>query len=279
MNERVEADDIALLLLRLVAGGGIIALAIMPLPGTPLVKGHTWPAVLLALDAALVVAGVWTRPAALLGGIGSMAVMIAGVAAGQRFNFEPARDLMFACVFATVAIAGAGRLTVARPSAVRASPGQRDAAMLVLRVLAGLSLFVIDGLIKARLGIHAAATHSSWGFELGIARWGFPLPLLVTTLAVLNETLLPLLIAAGVFARPLSLAIVAHMLIGYTISAHYGSEDAVTALLYAASYAAIALCGPGRFAFASAVARRGSSAVSGNTFPAPDVTALPTRPT
>lgn len=57
MNERVEAEDIALLLLRLVAGGGIIALAIMPLPGTPLVKGHTWPAVLLAVDAALVVAG------------------------------------------------------------------------------------------------------------------------------------------------------------------------------------------------------------------------------
>lgn len=278
MNERVEPDDIALLLLRLVAGGGTIALAIMPLPGAPLVKGHTWPAVLLAVDAALVVAGVWTRAAALLGGLGSLTVMIAGVAAGQRFNFEPARDLMFACVFATVAIAGAGRLTVTRPSAVRSSPGRRDTAILVLRVVAGLSLFGIDGLIKARLGIHALATHSPWGFESGMARWGFPLPLLVTTLAVLNETLLPLLIAAGVFARPLSLAIVAHMLIAYTISAHYGSEDAVTALLYAASYAAIALCGPGRFALAAAVAHRGSGALAGNDVPAPHVTALPTRP-
>lgn len=59
---------------------------------------------------------------------------------------------------------------------------------------------------------------------------------------------MPLAVAVGVFARPLSVAIVAHMLNAYTISAHYAAEDAVTALLYATSYAAIALSGPGRFA-------------------------------
>lgn len=248
MNECVIPDDIALLSLRVVAGGGILALAAMPLPGAPLVAGHAWPGIALSLVALLVIVGVWTRPAALLGAIGSLGVMAAGIAAGQRFNFEPARDLMFACVFITVSIAGSGRLTLARESAHQVTAGNRDAALLVLRVVAGLSLFVIDGWIKAGMAAHAAATHAPWGFESGIAHWGFPLPMLITALALLNETLLPLLVAIGLFARPLSVVIVAHMLIAYTISAHYAAEDAVTALLYAASYAAIALSGPGRFA-------------------------------
>jgi len=247
MNERVTSDDVALLLLRIVSGGGIIALAAMPLPGSPLIKGQAWAALVLVVDAALVVAGVRTRVAALLGGLGSLAVMWAGIAAGQRLNFEPARDLMFACVFFTLAIAGGGRLTLV-PSRARVGFGNRDAAILVLRLLAGVSLFAIDGWLKARMALHAATAHTPWAFELGIARWGFPMPMLAATLAVLNETLLPLAVAVGVFARPLSIAIVAHMLIAYTISAHYAAEDAVTALLYAASYAAIALSGPGRFA-------------------------------
>lgn len=255
MTERPTSDDIAFLLLRIVGGGGIIALAAMPLPGAPLVKGHAWPAVVLALDAVFVVAGVWARPAAWLAAVGSLAVMASGIAAGQRLNFEPARDVMFACVFVTVAIAGPGRLTLARRSTPGPSAGNRDTALLVLRVTAGVSLVVIDGVLKASMAIHAASTHSPWGFESGIAHWGFPLPMVMATLAVLNETLLPLLVALGPFARPLSLAIVAHMLIAYTISAHYAAEDAVTALLYAASYAAIALSGPGRFALTTAFRR------------------------
>jgi len=63
-----------------------------------------------------------------LGALGSLAVMWAGIAGGQHLNFEPARDLMFACVFCTLAIAGGGRLTLA--ASPSRCPGNRPASVV-----------------------------------------------------------------------------------------------------------------------------------------------------
>ena len=200
---------------------------------------------------AFVLLGVFTRPASLLAGIGMLAVMIAGRAGGQHFKFEPTRDLVFACAFFALAIGGSGQLALRPPIPDDKDTDRGALALTFLRVTVGLALILIEGLSKAIPAVHALAAHKSFGYVAFIGQLGFPVPAFTTTLAILNETLWPLLVMLGIFARPLSAIIVLHMLIAYTVSAHFGQEDAVTALLYAAAYTAVAIAGPGRYAVIS----------------------------
>jgi len=107
------------------------------IPGTPLLASAPWAAPAMAIVGALVAVGVLTRPAALGTGIGAALVMVAGIAAGKRFTFEPARHLVLSCIF--IAIGGSGQLAL-RPTDGAAAPGRaEDVALTFLRVTAGVA--------------------------------------------------------------------------------------------------------------------------------------------
>lgn len=246
-----DRDDLAFLVLRVVAAGAIIFMALVRVPGTPLLPSVPAAAPLMAVISVFVLLGMFTRIASLLAGFGMVAILIAGRAGGQHFIFEPTRDLIFACCFFALSIAGSGQLAYRPPVPDQRETDRGALALSFLRVTVGFALILIEGLSKAIPAVHALAAHKSFGYVAFIGQLGFPVPAFTTTLAILNETLWPLLVMLGIFARPLSAIIVLHMLIAYTVSAHFGQEDAVTALLYAAAYTAVAIAGPGRYAVIS----------------------------
>ncbi|HUG52587.1 MAG TPA: DoxX family protein [Vicinamibacteria bacterium] len=146
--------------------------------------------------------------------------------------------------------------------AAERSPGRGlDLALLVLR-LSGLGLLLWHGWGKL-----ARMAGGDYGFVAGVGRLGFPYPTFFAWAAVVAETLLPVLIALGLFTRPaaaictFNMAVAAFlrhqahrqglMLVGlgsYPEEVVKGWGNPELALVYMAVFLALALAGGGRYA-------------------------------
>jgi len=126
---------------------------------------------------------------------------------------------------------------------------QTDYGLLVLRGSAALLLIVygwkkftwLFPLISGRVA------WSSWGFAAQIGKMGFPLPILLAVFAVLCESVGALFIALGLFTR-VSAALTALSMVGALyFSLRVGEASWQLAALYALSFIALAVSGPGKF--------------------------------
>jgi len=78
----------------------------------PFHPGRVWPIVILALGAALVTAGLRTRLIAAGMALGWAWALGTGLYLGQPYYIFPVRSFLFATVFASLALTGAGRFSV-----------------------------------------------------------------------------------------------------------------------------------------------------------------------
>jgi putative oxidoreductase len=136
-----------------------------------------------------------------------------------------------------------------RASRRRLSPGiphGTDAALLVLRVVAGL-LIAYHGVLKIVGGV----PH----FAMFIAAQGIPLPGFTSWVVALLELVGGVLVAAGLLTRPLALLLAVEMLLttlviklpGPGVIGANNVAGAELDLLYLASFVALMLSGPGRW--------------------------------
>jgi uncharacterized membrane protein YphA (DoxX/SURF4 family) len=127
---------------------------------------------------------------------------------------------------------------------------REDAALLVLRLGAGLSLPLLYGFRKAldlALFLSGGGRLERWGLTELVRGLGFPAPVFVALAATLNESLVPLLVAAGLLARSLAALVAIDMAVAFYLSLVPFREEPLRAFLYALLFAGIAIAGPGRF--------------------------------
>lgn len=128
---------------------------------------------------------------------------------------------------------------------------QYDRALLVLR---GAALFLAVTFGRQKIGWLVAALHSgqplsAWQFVGFLDSMGIPFPRLLAVFAVLNESVISLLVSLGCMTRLLSVCLVAHMTIAFFVSIRLG-EEPLRAALYLVIFAALAIAGPGRYSLA-----------------------------
>lgn len=121
-----------------------------------------------------------------------------------------------------------------------------DTGLLVLRLGAGLSLFLLFGLTK--LSAAKAFLHSGqWTFVDFNRKVGLPFPVLVAWYQTVNESLGALLVASGLLTRIAT----ASLAVGFAVAAVCSLKAREAAWLDAAFYclmfATLLLTGPGRF--------------------------------
>jgi len=127
-----------------------------------------------------------------------------------------------------------------------------DISLLLLRA-AGLILLFTFGLQKLGGSIRYIASGKPWEAMplVGLVRKvGFPLPQILTAFAVLCESVFPLLVALGIYARTCSCLIILSML-GALYTSIYISDPVLadgSALQYCVIFGAIAIMGPGKYA-------------------------------
>jgi len=124
-----------------------------------------------------------------------------------------------------------------------------DCGLLVLRGSAALLLIVygwkkftwLFPLISGRVA------WSSWGFAAQIGKMGFPLPILLAVFVVLCESVGALFIALGLFTRVSAALPTLSMAGALYFSVRVGEASWQLAALYALSFIALAVSGPGKF--------------------------------
>jgi uncharacterized membrane protein YphA (DoxX/SURF4 family) len=121
-----------------------------------------------------------------------------------------------------------------------------DAALLVLRLGAGLSLFLIFGLSK----MHDASAYlhtGQWSFVDFNRKVGLPLPVLVAFVQTLNESVAAVFLAAGLLAR----ASAGCLTIGFAVATYFslkvGEPAWMMAGYFCLMFLTLWLAGPGRF--------------------------------
>ena len=123
-----------------------------------------------------------------------------------------------------------------------------DLGLLVLRLGSGTSLALLFGFRKAVglvLFLSKGGSLGSWGLTELVRGLGFPLPALVALVATLNESVVPLLVAAGIATRSLAALVAIDMGIAFYLSLVPLHEEPLRAALYLVMFAGIAIAGPG----------------------------------
>lgn len=231
------------------------------------ISGHPWAVLGAAFLVALAAIGLATPASAGLLALAMACTVVFGWHEGQQFVEEPVRGLMLAVLYGALALTGAGRwsldqLIASRWAAAhelsrvgapyslgsRQPPWGTDLGLLLLRLGTGLSLFSLFGVTKVGWVItqlQSPEPWSHWAFAKLIAAVGFPVPFLLSIGAVLNETLTPLLVAAGLATRvAASIGAVGFGGAFYT-SIRLG-EEPLRAATYLVAFATIAFTGAGR---------------------------------
>ena len=126
-----------------------------------------------------------------------------------------------------------------------------DISLLLLRA-AGLILLFTFGLQKLEGSIRYIASGRPWSAMplVGLVRKvSFPLPQVLTAFAVLCESVFPLLVSLGIYARTCSCLIILSML-GALYTSICISDPVLadgSALQYCVIFGAIAIMGPGKY--------------------------------
>lgn len=121
-----------------------------------------------------------------------------------------------------------------------------NVALLVLRLGAGLSLFLFFGWQK----LHDASAYlhtGQWSFVDFNRKVGLPFPVLVAFLQTLNESVLAVFLAAGLFSRFCA----ACLTVGFAVASYCSLKTAEPAWMMAAYFClmflVLWLAGPGRY--------------------------------
>lgn len=124
-----------------------------------------------------------------------------------------------------------------------------SAASLVLRLTFGLAMALAHGMGKLP---------PPDGFIEGVRGMGFPLPEAFAWIAALLETCGGLLVAVGLFARPIAFFLFVHMSIAFFL-AHAGQAFAQRelAFVFGAAMLAVALMGTGKYGIDAFFAKKG----------------------
>jgi uncharacterized membrane protein YphA (DoxX/SURF4 family) len=123
-----------------------------------------------------------------------------------------------------------------------------DTGLLILRVAAGLSLFILFGLTKLKDAAAFADAGHSWSFVDFNRRVGLPVPVIVACYQTLNESLGALLVASG-FLTGFAAASVG---LGFAAATYFSTKSgeggaSMIAAFYCLIFSTLALTGAGRF--------------------------------
>jgi putative oxidoreductase len=140
---------------------------------------------------------------------------------------------------------------VSRFLRMRFLPESTDFGLLVLRLIAGLSLFLKHGTEKL-FGFSAMNAHFPGAVILGVS------PLLL--LATLSDGICSLLIIMGLATRWAALVTLLNIFGAWAVIHHFaffsrGADHGELIVLYLAAFAALLLAGPGRFSLDARLAR------------------------
>ena len=257
---RARALDAGLLVLRL---GGLTILALLfawgrfPDSAVAGISDHSSRVAVVAVLGVLTALGLVVRPSAIALAAAMVWSCAHGWRIGQQFLEEPVRAFVLFILYSTLACTGAGRwsidqlVTRSRAAEHILKPLARrvDAGLLLLRLGTGISLFAFFGVTKIGwilIQLHAPQPWSQWDFARLIAAVGFPAPFLLSVCAVANETIIPLLVAAGVVTRPAA-ALGAIGMSGTMYTSLRLHEEPLRAATYLVCFAALALTGAGRY--------------------------------
>jgi uncharacterized membrane protein YphA (DoxX/SURF4 family) len=258
----ISLVDAGLLVLRFgsaASGGFLLVWGGFPHAAVPGITSHPWAITIVIVLMSLTVAGFGTRSAAAVLSVAMAGATVAGLRDGQNLVQEPARAMMFVVLYAAMALTGPGVVSIEGwGESVRARVGieslhsrvsRTDSGLLVLRLGTGLSLFSFFGFTKigwvAGL-VHAPGPLSSWGFAQLIHSAGLPAPVFLAFCAVLNETVTPVLISAGLFTRVVA-AVATIGMAGAMYTSLWLAEEPVRALLYVVAFATLAFTGSGAY--------------------------------
>jgi uncharacterized membrane protein YphA (DoxX/SURF4 family) len=119
-----------------------------------------------------------------------------------------------------------------------------DAGLLILRLGAGLTLFVIFGLQKLKAGAAFASGHS-WEFVDFNRKIGLPAPVLIAYFQTFNESIGALLVAFGLLT-PFAAGSVALGFVAALFCSLKADESVLLPIYYSFMFASLALTGPGK---------------------------------
>jgi uncharacterized membrane protein YphA (DoxX/SURF4 family) len=136
-----------------------------------------------------------------------------------------------------------------------------DIGLLLLRLGAGVSLFLLFGLTKLKAANSFLHT-GVWEFVDFNRKAGLPAPVLIAFLQTLNESLGASLVVAGFQTRYAAGSVALGFVVATYLSLRMGEDAWLIALLYAVMFSTLALAGPGTlsidYLWASRAATRGA---------------------
>jgi uncharacterized membrane protein YphA (DoxX/SURF4 family) len=132
------------------------------------------------------------------------------------------------------------------PDATRESLWQ-DAGVAVLRVGAGLSLFILFGLPKVKDAVAFTLAHRPWPFVDFNRRIGLPFPLFVAWLQTLNESVCALAVACGALTRWAAGCLAVGFAVAAVCSLKMQEQAWLTAACLSLIFTTLAMTGAGRF--------------------------------
>ena len=119
-----------------------------------------------------------------------------------------------------------------------------DAGLLVLRLGAGVSLFLLFGLTKLR-DANSFLHTGAWQFVNFNRKAGLPAPVLIAFLQTFNESAGALLVVAGFLTRYAAGSIALGFIVATYLSVRMGEDAWLIALFYAVMFTTLALTGAG----------------------------------
>ena len=120
-----------------------------------------------------------------------------------------------------------------------------DLGLLVLRLGAGVSLFLLFGLTKLKAA-NAFLHTGAWQFVDFNRKVGLPAPVFIAFLQTLNESVGALLTVAGFQTRYAAGSVALGFIAATYLSARMGEDAWLIAGFYAAMFTTLALTGAGR---------------------------------
>ena len=130
-----------------------------------------------------------------------------------------------------------------------------DAGLLLLRLGAGLSLFIFFGLTKLKDAAMFAHAGHAWPFVDFNRRVGLPAPLIVACCQTLNESLGALLVASGFLNSLASASLAVGFTAATSLSIKSGESAAFIAGAYCLIFWTLVLTGPGKYSMDGGLAR------------------------
>jgi putative oxidoreductase len=130
---------------------------------------------------------------------------------------------------------------------------ERDVGLLFLRIAVGLPMSLIHGREKLANAEGLLLAGHPWGFVGLVRSLGFPMPVFFAVCAALGESVCALSVSCGLFTRTTSAVVTMTMVVAiYSVKVGTSVESAY---LYAISFAALTLTGPGRFSLYQLIGR------------------------